>query len=68
MYCICLHKETGEMSIMTRQERETSISVLIDLKQPIDTWVIGLKETESEAEKYMQDIKDANQLINDTLK
>lgn len=63
MYCICIHKETGELSSMTRSERETMISVLLDLKQPIDTWVIGLKETKEDAEKYIRDIQKANDLI-----
>lgn len=52
---------------MIRSERETMISVLLELKQPIDTWVIGLKETKQEAEKYIQDIKEANNLINGCL-
>lgn len=63
MYCICIHKETGELSAMTRSERETMISVLLDLKQPIDTWVIGMKETKEDAEKYIRDIQQANDLI-----
>jgi hypothetical protein len=52
---------------MSRSERETMLSVLLDLKQPIDTWVIGLKETKTDAEKYIQDIKEANDLINGCL-
>ena len=66
MYCICIDKETGELFIMERSERETMINVLLDLKQPIPSWVLNLKNTKNEAEKYVSDILESNRLINET--
>ncbi len=63
MFCIVIHKETGEMSIMTRTERERMLNVLMDLKQPIPDWVIGLEETEEGAQEYIKGVIDANNLI-----
>lgn len=51
---------------MGRTERETMLSVLLDLEQSIPSWVLREKETKEEAEKYIQKIKDANDLINKT--
>lgn len=62
-YCICLDKRTFEMSIMTRLEREQMLSVLMDLKQPIPSFVIAIRNDFQEAKKYIQDIKLVNNVI-----
>lgn len=67
MYCIVINKETGEMSSIARSERETMISILLDLKQPIPDWVIALRSTKQEADQYIKEIKQVNDLINSTL-
>lgn len=54
------------MSSVTRSERETMISVLLDLKQPIPDWVIALRSTKEEADQYIKEIKQVNDLINST--
>jgi len=50
---------------MTRSEREQMISVLLDLKQPIPSFVIAIRSDYQEAKKYIQDIKSVNNLITD---
>jgi hypothetical protein len=64
-YCICLDKTTFEMIIMTRLEREQMISVLLDLKQPIPSFVIAVIESYPEAKKFIQEIKRINNLIDE---
>jgi len=50
---------------MTRPEREQMISVLLDLKQPIPSFVIALRDSYQEAKKYIQDIKSVNNIIDE---
>lgn len=64
-YCVCIDKVNGSLLVMERSEREVMISVLLDLKQPIPSWVLAVKETKDAAEKYVQDILEANRLINE---
>lgn len=64
-YCICLDKNTFELSIMTRLEREQMISVLLDLKKPIPSFVIAIRNDYQEAKKYIRDIKLVNHLIDE---
>lgn len=66
MWCICIDKESGDLFVMERVERETMLSVLLDLKQPIPSFVLREKETKEEAEKYIEEIKAANDLIEKT--
>ena len=53
------------MTVMTRPEREQMIAVLMDLKQPIPSFVIALRDDYQAAKKYIQDIKSVNNLIDD---
>lgn len=66
MYCVCINKESGDLSVMERTERDRSNNVLMDAGQIIPTWVLSVKDTLEDAEKYIQDIKDANDLIEKT--
>lgn len=63
MYCVCQNNSTNELSIMTRAERERLVSVLIDLCEPIPTWVINVFERIEDAEKYVSDLNKSNKLI-----
>lgn len=67
MYCVCQNNATGELTIMTRTERERHIGVLIDLNADIPTWVISVKETKEDAEKYIRDQLSSTKIINDIL-
>jgi hypothetical protein len=67
MWCICIDKETAELFTMERSEREAMLSVLLDLKQPIPSYVINFKSTKEEAEKYIEEIKRIDKDINNLL-
>jgi hypothetical protein len=63
MWCVCQHNESGELTIMSRHERETMLSVLIGLGEPIPTWVIMVKHTKEDAEQYATNIRNVNELL-----
>ena len=63
MYCVCIDKATGDLFVMERSERETMISVMLQLRQPIPSWVLRMKDTKEDAEKYVSDIVEATKLI-----
>jgi len=63
MYCICIDKNTREISVVSRAERETMLSVLLDLKQPITSWVIATRETKDQADKFAEGFTAADDLL-----
>ncbi len=68
MFCVCENKESHDLSIQERVDRETMLSVMISLGlQPLD-FVIRVFDTKERAEKYIVDIKKANELIKKSLK
>lgn len=66
MYCVCIDKATGDLFVQERNERDNMISVLVDLKQPIPSWVLRVKDTKDEADQLVKDIIDANEMIEKT--
>ncbi len=67
MWCVCQNKTTGELSIMARPERETMLSVLLDLGAGVETRVIAEWPTKEEAEKYVSDFIRATDIIDNAL-
>ncbi len=61
-WCVCSSRD-GYLSLMTRDERETMLSVLMDLKVPIPTYVVKTFEKKEDAEKYIRDINHTNDII-----
>lgn len=68
MHCVCIDKATGDLFVQERSERDNMISVLIDLKQTIPSWVLRVKDTKEEADQLVKDILDANEMIEKTFK
>lgn len=62
MWCVCSNRD-GYLSLMTRDERELMLSVLMDLKVPIPTYVVKVFEEKEDAEKYIRDINNTNDII-----
>ena len=62
-YCICLDVRTNELSIMTSVERDMMISALQSVNHPVPTIVIKRKDSKEDAELYLQEIKNANNII-----
>ncbi len=68
MYCICIDKNTREISVVSRAERETMLSVLLDLKQPITSWVIATRKTKEEADRFAEGFMAADDLLKEIFK
>jgi len=68
MWCVCINKSDGELFVMERTERDRINNVLQDIGEVVPSRVLRTKDTKEEAEKYMQDIKDAIDLIEKTFK
>lgn len=62
MWCVCSDKE-GFLSIQSRAERETMISVLIDCKKDVPNFVVKVFLKKSDAENYIFEINKVNNLI-----
>jgi len=62
-WCVCQDNSSGRLTIMTRIERERMIGALIDLCEPVPTWVINVFENEDDAIKYVSDMSRVNGII-----
>jgi hypothetical protein len=67
MYCVCVDKKTGELSIQTRIERERTIDCLIDIQADIPTYVLKTFDLKEWAEKYIDDMINADKILNKIL-
>lgn len=62
-YCVCQNKDNGSLFITTRNARETMISVMIDLGQQPDSVVLKEVDDYTDAQKYLNEITESNNLI-----
>jgi len=67
MYLVCKNKGDGKLFITTRRAREASNSVLIDLGQTVESIVLKEFNTYEQAYKYQEQMKDADDKINEII-
>lgn len=63
MWCVCQNKATGELTVMSRQERENSNSAMIEAGITIPTLVVMVKDTKEEAEQYIRNVISGDEII-----
>lgn len=62
-WLVCSDRD-GNLYIMTRQERETMLSVLMDAGKEIPHFVVKVFDGNEDAIKYIQSINEINNLLN----
>lgn len=62
MWCVCANKD-GDLSLMTRSERETMLDVLMDIKADIPSFVIKVFDHKEDAELYIKNMNGVNKTL-----
>jgi hypothetical protein len=65
-YLVCKFR-TGGLFIQTRTQRETMISVLVDMKMPVTSMVLKTFDSGEAAEKYKSEIELVDTALNSIL-
>lgn len=65
MYLVCRNKDDNSLFITTRKSRETMLSVLLDLKQEIESTVVKSFTNYTQADQYKKGIEQINKTISE---
>lgn len=61
-WCVCSTRD-GDLSLMSREEREILLKFLMYLKLGVPHFVVKVFYDKEDAEQYIRDMKETNDLI-----
>lgn len=62
IWCVCLGKD-GSLTVLSRSERESMLTILMDIGSEIPSFVVKTFDEKQEAEEYIKRIENINQII-----